>query len=128
MDIATGASESHPTPLPLQDTGSGITPLAAVTPAVHVASGPGDAAPLVTGVFDATGERLGQLAASEADWSAAMTAGMGASHDRRQHYGSGIGSHGATYGDAMVVPRSPSGPGVGLTDVQDLDARGLGYS
>jgi hypothetical protein len=122
FDIATGTCTEAPSVLPLQDTGSGITPLAAPTP-VATAPSAADQTP----ARDLTGERLGQLAASAADWSAAMTAGMGASQDRRQHYGSDVGQHGGAYGDAMVVPQSPSGPGVGLTDVQDLDARGLGY-
>jgi hypothetical protein len=60
------------------------------TERVPVASGPRDQAALQGGVRDLTGERLSQLAGYEADCSAAMSAGMSAEHDRRNHYATDV--------------------------------------
>jgi hypothetical protein len=69
MRIADGSQESHETPLPLNVSGlPGVAPPTAIAP-----SGSQQGT-----VRDATGERLGQLAATEADIAAAQAFGMGA--------------------------------------------------
>ena len=100
MRIETGAQEDHPTPLPLQDTGPGITALAGVT-----ATG---ASGTQGGVFDATAAFGEQAAAGAADVAAAMSAGMTAETDRRQHYAQDVLPQGASYGDAMTLPDVPA--------------------
>jgi hypothetical protein len=78
-----------------------------VTPTTPVASGPTDAGPLEGGVFDAQGQQASIIAAGEADAAAAMSAGMSAEGDRRNHYETDIMPAGAAYGDAMDLPVVP---------------------
>jgi hypothetical protein len=106
MEIATGRPEEHPTPLPLQDSGPGITPLAGLP----VTSGSGTEQ---GGVRDTAGERLSALAAAEADVRAAQAAGMSAEHDRRAHYAADILPIGAAYGDTMTLDGGSLDPGAG---------------
>jgi hypothetical protein len=95
MRIADGTPEDHPTPLPI-DTAA--TPaVVAPTPAFPSGNEQG-------GVRDLTGERLSQLAAAEANISAAQTAGMSADGDRRGRYAASMAPLGASAGDAMTLP------------------------
>ena len=103
MRVETGAQEDHPTPLPLQDTGPGITPLAEVT-----ATG---ASGTQGGVFDATANFADQRDQGEADVRAAQAAGMTAETDRRQHYATDVLPQGAMYGDLMDLPPVPEAGG-----------------
>jgi hypothetical protein len=99
VKIETGASESHPTPLPV-DTSH--TPR--VAPPAPVASVPNG--PTIPG-RDTTGEYQAQLRAGEGDVRAAQAAGMTAEHGRRDHYGSDVLPAGASYGDLMSLPPVP---------------------
>jgi hypothetical protein len=56
------------------------------------------------GVRDLAGERLGQLAASEAECAAAQSYGMSADGGRRTGYAAGMAPLGASYGDEMALP------------------------
>jgi hypothetical protein len=62
-------------------------------------------------VRDATGERLSQLGAAEADIAAAQAFGQSADHDRRTKYAADINPTGSDYGDALALP----GYGTGAT-------------
>jgi hypothetical protein len=95
VNIATGASEPHPTPLPI-DT-SATPAVVPPTPVFPAGSAQG-------GVRDLTGERLSQLAAAEADAAAAMSLGMGADGGRRTGYAADMSPLGASYGDEMALP------------------------
>ena len=99
MDIATGAAESHPTPLPLD---------ASASPGVQAATPRFPPGTEQSGVRDVTGERLSQLAAGEADIAAAQSAGMAADAGRRQHYLASQTPLGASAGDQMTLPPVPS--------------------
>jgi hypothetical protein len=99
MRIADGQSEDHPTPLPLN---SSATP-AVVAPTPRFPSGNEQGA-----VRDLTGERLNQLAASEAECAAAQAAGMSADSDRRGRYETSMKPLGASAGDQMDLPVVPS--------------------
>ncbi len=94
MIIASGTPEDHPTPLPLD--ASGLPAVAPPTPTAP--SGPEQG-----GVRDLTGERLSQLAASEAECAAAQSYGMAADADRRTGYAASTASLGA----AMSLPPVP---------------------
>jgi hypothetical protein len=99
MEIATGNAQSHPTPLPL-DTSA--TP-GVVAPTVIFSSGTEQGA-----VRDLTGERLSQLAASEAEISASQTYGMSADGGRRTHYLDAMNPAGpAEATDEMTLPQLP---------------------
>ena len=56
---------------------------------------------------DTTGERLSQLAAGEADASAAMHTGMAADADRRGRYAAAMSPLGASATDEMSLPPVP---------------------
>lgn len=107
MDIATGVYSSADPVLQLQDTGSGITAVAGVTQTTPVASGPPDSGPLVGGVRDLTGERLGQLATGTADAAAAMSTAMDARNTMLGHYEAQVLPLGGQAGDNLVLPRVP---------------------
>jgi hypothetical protein len=100
MDIATGRPEDHPTPLPLQDAGPGITPVAGMT-----ATGQGG---VQVGVFDAAADQQSRLAGYEADIAAAQAAGHAAELGRRDHYNRDILPQGSSYGDEMALPPVPA--------------------
>src|SRR5262245_54582942 len=100
MDIATGAAESHPTPLPYDPGMSPATARETVTAGLLTPADQG-------GVRDLTGERLGQLASYEQDCAAAQSAGMAAENRRRDHYAQDVLPQGAAYGDAMALPVVP---------------------
>jgi hypothetical protein len=95
MRIADGSPESHETPLPLDASG---------LPAVASATATAPSGMEQGGVRDLTGERLSQLAASAADATAAMHAGMSADADRRGRYAVGMSPLGPSYGDDMALP------------------------
>jgi hypothetical protein len=95
MKISTGESESHPTPLPIDTAATpGVAPPTAVA-----ASGNQQG-----GVRDLAGERLSQLAASEAECAAAQSAGMAADAGRRTGYAADMSPLGASFGDEMTLP------------------------
>ena len=86
MRIADGTPENHPTPLPIDTAATpGVAP---PTPAFASGNEQG-------GVRDLAGERLSQLAASEAECAAAQSYGMNADGARRQHYAAGMAPLGA---------------------------------
>jgi hypothetical protein len=58
-------------------------------------------------VRDLTGERLSQLAASEAECAAAQSYGMNADGGRRQHYVAAMAPVGAPATDEMALPPVP---------------------
>jgi hypothetical protein len=104
MRIVDGQPEDHPNVLPLDATAS---------PGVQAATPAFASGQQVGGVRDLTGERLSQLAASEAKLGAAMTAGMTADADRRGRYLASMQPLGASAGDLMPVanpPLDPAGP------------------
>lgn len=79
MEIATGASESHPTPLPYDP---GLSPgVGAPTEVV-----PGQLVGPTVAAADTVGQQQERLAGMEADLRAAQASGMTAEHDRRAHY------------------------------------------
>jgi hypothetical protein len=95
LNIASGTSEPHETPLPIDSS---------ATPAV-VASTPRFPSGNEQGaVRDLAGERLSQLAASEAECAAAQSYGMAADADRRTGYAADMLPLAAEYGDLMVLP------------------------
>jgi hypothetical protein len=95
MKISTGEAETHETPLPLDTAASpGVAP---PTPAFPSGNQQG-------AVLDLTGERLSQLAASEAECAAAQSAGMAADAGRRTGYAADMSPLGASYGDEMTLP------------------------
>ncbi len=98
MKIATGQAEQHPTPLPI-DTAA--TP-GVVSPTPRFPSGIEQ-----SGVRDLTGERLSQLADSEAEIAAAQSFGVSADSGRRTGYAADISPLGASYGDEMSLPPVP---------------------
>lgn len=101
MDVATGASEDHPTPLPLDASQSpAVAPPTMTEPGF---TGPRDQASLQGGVRDLTGERLADLGSIEAACQSAQSSGMGAENDRRHHYAAA-----ADYVDAVVIPEVPA--------------------
>jgi hypothetical protein len=105
MKIATGQPEDHPTPLPLDASGlPGVAPPTVTAPG---SDSPANAGLQVGGVRDLTGERLSQLAAGEADWAAAMSAGMSADADRRAHYAAAMAPLGASATDEIALPAVP---------------------
>ena len=122
MDIATGSAESHPTPLALNPQPAPDP----VTPRFPGASGPSDAGPQVGGVRDTTGERLAQLAAGEAEWAAAQSAGMSADSGRRTGYEADMSPLAASYGDLMGLPDVVSdwSKHTGGSDAQSYDPAG----
>jgi hypothetical protein len=99
VNIATGASEPNPTPLPID---------ASATPSVVAATPRFPSGTEQGGVRDLTGERLSQLAAAEADAAAAMSLGMGADADRRGRYVASMAPLGASAGDQMALPEVTS--------------------
>jgi hypothetical protein len=99
MRIADGTPETHETPLPVD---------AAATPAVVAPTAIFPSGNAQGGVRDLAGERLSQLAASEAECAAAQSAGMGADGDRRGRYAASMAPLGASAGDAMVLPEVTS--------------------
>jgi hypothetical protein len=97
--IEDGAAESHPTPLAIDASHSpGVV---GATPAFASGTAQG-------GVRDLTGERLSQLAASEAECAAAQAFGQSADGGRRAGYAADISPLGASYGDAMALPEVTS--------------------
>jgi hypothetical protein len=97
MRIETGAPESHPSPLPLDESQSpGVAPPTAIASAPS----PGNQ----VGVFDATADQSARLGGYEADIRGAQATGMAAEHQRRQHYGEAVLPQGASYGDAVTLP------------------------
>jgi hypothetical protein len=117
VKISTGTPEDHPTPLPI-DTSA--TP-AVVAPTPRFPSGSEQGA-----VRDATGERLSQLAASEAACAAAQAEGMSADADRRTGYAADMAPMGASYGDEMTLPPVVSdwSKHTGGSDSQSFDPAG----
>jgi hypothetical protein len=98
MRIEDGAAESHPTPLAIDASHSpGVV---GATPAFASGTAQG-------GVRDLTGERLSQLAASEAECASAQAFGMSADGGRREHYLTTTSPLGASAGDAMDLPPVP---------------------
>lgn len=102
MRIQDGQAEQHTSVLPLDPEHSPA--VTAPTPAF--ASGAQQGA-----VRDCTAERLGQLAASEAECAAAQSTGMSADSGRRQHYLATMAPLGASAGDVLPVAAEPLDPG-----------------
>jgi hypothetical protein len=101
MRIQDGAAESHPTPLPYD-------PAACPGTARPTAIVPGQLSGPTAGARDTMGEYAAPLAASERDIAAAQASGMGAEHQRRDHYGQDVLPVGASYGDPMALPLVPA--------------------
>ena len=101
MDVATGASESHESLLPLDESQSPAT-----ARPTSIASGPSPVNQV--GVFDATADQAGRLGGYEADARAAMQAGQNARNAMLGHYQLGILPVGSAYGDAMALPPVPA--------------------
>jgi hypothetical protein len=101
VDIATGRPESHPTPLPLDESQSpGVAPPTAIVPGqLH---GP------TYDARDTTGEYQAQMSALEGDCRAAQATGQGARGAMLAHYSQAILPVGAAYGDAMALPPVPA--------------------
>jgi hypothetical protein len=93
VDIATGAAQDHPTPLPLDPQ----APVAPVTAAYGQVGGQG-------GVFDAAADQEHRLSAAAGDVAAAQHAGMTAETGRRERYAQDMLPQGALYGDEMALP------------------------
>jgi hypothetical protein len=94
MDIKSGASEPHETPLPLD---ASHTPgVAAQTPTF----------PSETGRDGSQGGVLADTSGVDftADAAAAMHAGMAADADRRGRYATTMSPLGASHGDDMALP------------------------
>jgi hypothetical protein len=98
MRIEDGQPESHETLLPLD---------ASATPGVVAATPRYPSGTEQGGVRDLTGERLSQLAESEAGCAAAQAYGMTADADRRGRYAASMAPLGASAGDAMDLPPVP---------------------
>jgi hypothetical protein len=97
VKIATGETEAHPTPLPLN-------PQPAVAPPTAVAPAPNG--PTIDG-RDTVGEYQAQMAAAVAGIAAAQAAGNSAETGRRLGYEAHIRPLGAFYGDQMTLPPVP---------------------
>jgi hypothetical protein len=95
VKIETGTPEDHPTPLLLD---------ASATPAVVAATPRFPSGTEQGGVRDLTGERLSQLAASEAEAASARAFGMSADSGRRTGYAADMSPLGAAYGDLLDLP------------------------
>jgi hypothetical protein len=117
VKIETGEAEAHPTPLALDASHSP----AVVGPTPVFAAGNEQG-----GVRDLTGERLSQLAASEAECAAAQSYGMGADAGRRTGYAADMAPLGASYGDEMTLPPvvSDYSKHTGGSDAQSYDPAG----
>jgi hypothetical protein len=103
--IVDGQPEQHVTPLALNPQ-PGVAP---PTPRFPGASGPADAESQVSGVRDLTGERLSQLAASEAEFAAAQALAQSVDGGRRGRLEADMAPLGASYGDLMPLPPVPEG-------------------
>lgn len=117
MRIEDGVAESHPIPLAIDASHSpGVV---GATPAFASGTAQG-------GVRDLTGERLSQLASSEAELGAAQAFGSAADGDRRQHYLATMGPLGGSAGDAMALPDvvSDQSKHTGGSDATDYDPTG----
>jgi hypothetical protein len=98
VDIASGQSESHPTPAPLdQAAHPGVQQPTQIFP-----SGSEQGR-----VRDVTADRLTALAAGEAAARQAMSTGMSQDGARREHYESSTAPLGASAGDQLVLPELP---------------------
>lgn len=75
---------------------------------------------------DLTGERLSQLAASEAECAAAQAFGMNADSGRRIGYAADMSPLAASYGDEMALPPVTSdwSKHTGGSDAQACDPAG----
>jgi len=111
MRIQDGAAESHPTPLPLDESQSPATARPTLTAGQQA---PADQVP----AFDAVGDQSSRLNEYESDVRGAMSSGMSAEHGRRDHYGRDILPQGAAYGDLMALPPVP--PNVVPSEGSDL--------
>ena len=100
MDIATGAPEDHPTPLPYD---AGASPALARPTTFDSAPSPVNQ----VGVFDATAEQSGRLSGYEADCRAAQATGQNARNSMLAAYEAGIRPLGAMYGDQPQLPVVP---------------------
>jgi hypothetical protein len=100
MDVATGASESHESLLPLDDSAS---PALARPTVIDSAPSPVNQ----VGVFDATADQAGRLGGYEADIRGAQAAGQNARNAMLSHYQQDILPVGSAYGDAMSLPPVP---------------------
>jgi hypothetical protein len=100
FDIATGTSSAADSLLPLQETGSGITPVAGVTPTSASGTEQGGVMP-TTAMF---GE---QAQAGAADVRAAQASAMSAEDSRRDHYQAQQMPIGGSIGDGMTLPDVP---------------------
>src|SRR4029077_7835078 len=94
-----GTPETHETPLPID---------AAATPGVVAPTAIFPSGNQQGGVRDLAGERVSQLAASEAECAAAQASGMSADADRRGRYAASMAPPAASAGDAMDLPPVPS--------------------
>jgi hypothetical protein len=99
LHVETG--ELTPAPDSVQPSAPGPA-IAGVSARVPEASGPGDTGPLMGQPRDTAGEMASQLAAQQADITAAMSAGMTAENDRRDRHQADIGHHGSSYGDPLT--------------------------
>jgi len=105
FDIATGTYSEAPSVLPFH---AALSPaVAGVTQTTPVASGPPTSGPLVGGVRDLTGERLGQLAAAEADCRGAQSTAMSARDAMLGHYEGQVMPLGGQAGDNLMLPVVP---------------------
>jgi hypothetical protein len=107
LDVQTGALS--PAPDAVQPSAPGPA-TAGVSARVPVASGPGDAGPLMGQPRDQAGEQAAQLAAEQAAITAAMSTGMSTENDRRARHQADIEPIGATYGDPLTLPPPPFPP------------------
>lgn len=128
-DIATGVTTPHdPGVLPLQDTGSGIDAVAAVTPVTPgLPSNRFDPA-AQGGVFETAGDQRDRYTAMEAGARAGQAAGQAAENDRRNHYQAQALPLGGRIGDGMTMPPSPLDPGVGSLGSGQTDPSGSFYT
>jgi hypothetical protein len=104
FEIATGTYTSADSLLPLQTEGSGISPLAEITP---VASAP-DPQQAQSGVMPTTAMLSEQMAAGEADVRAAQASAMSAEDRRRGHYQAQAMPVGGHVGDVLTLPDVPA--------------------
>ena len=96
MDIATGQAQGQPpNPLPLNT---------AATPGVAAVTARDPSGTEQAAARDVAGERLSQLAASEAECQAAQSYGQSADSDRRAFFEGDIKPLASEYGITMDLP------------------------
>jgi hypothetical protein len=101
MDVATGASESHESLLPLDESQSPAT-----ARPTSIASAPSPVNQV--GVFDATADQAGRLSTYEADIRAAQATGQNARNSMLASYAADVLPVGSSYGTEMALPVVPA--------------------